>query len=559
MKIAKVLLVIVILVTIIIVLPGCQAGTDTTTAPSTQVAAVTKGNLAQEISAAGNLALSHTEDLAVDLFYPTGTKGTIGEVLVEAGDTVTKDQVLVTLDKSEWNDQLAALEDTVTAKERALTQAQINLKTAEQTLKNAHDLVSAKELSVLNATIGLQQAESALAAGIAAVDYNAALSELRAARTWLDYINTTYKSLGKEDFLVTQENAEQRYTIAKTNYDNITAGYDGNELNLKKNQIKAAEMTFNAAQSDLLDAQDDIAVKELSLTLSQGNLQDAQKALQDAKDNLTKAQAKSPEITAPFDGFITQVNVAGGDEVLNGTIAVQIADPDKFEADVLVSEMDIPDVKVGGQALVVADALPGTFLIATVTHIAPTATITSGVVNYNVKVQVEATGANSFFKFGQSGGDSNPIPSSGPGDSKIQGSSTPSGTFRLNQGPGASGGSAIPGVSGNQSIGQLPVPTNTYVQLRQGLTVTVNIIIASRTGVLMVPNGAVTTEGSQSYVNIVQSSGEQEKRAVTTGISNWQFTEITEGLTEGEQVQVTLNLASSSLSGQRGMMFFGGR
>ena len=32
---------------------------------------------------------------------------------------------------------------------------------------------------------------------------------------------------------------------------------------------------------------------------------------------LADAQGKSPEIRAPFDGFVTKVNVAGGDEVLN--------------------------------------------------------------------------------------------------------------------------------------------------------------------------------------------------------------------------------------------------
>lgn len=320
MKIVKILLVILVLGAVIAVLPGCKKGSDTTAALN-QVSKVIRGNLTLDISAAGNLALSHTEDMAVDLFYPTGTKGTIGEVLVQEGDSVNQGQVLVTLDKSEWDDQLASLEAQVTAKERALIQAQINIKTAEQTLKNAHDTVSSRELSVLNANISLQQVESTLAASITAVDYQAALAELRKAQVWKDYLLTTYKLYitNMDDYTLALERAEERLVIAQTNYDNALAGYDSEEVNLKKNQAKAAEMTLAAAEGDLIDAQDDIALKELSLTLSQGNLQDAEKALQDAKNNLTEARGKSPEILAPFDGFITQVNVAGGDEVLNGS------------------------------------------------------------------------------------------------------------------------------------------------------------------------------------------------------------------------------------------------
>jgi multidrug efflux pump subunit AcrA (membrane-fusion protein) len=94
------------------------------------------------------------------------------------------------------------------------------------------------------------------------------------------------------------------------------------------------------------------------------------------------------------------------------------------------------------------------------------------------------------------------------------------------------------------------------------MTVTVNIIVASRTNVLLVPNGAVTTEGTQSYVQVISASGAIEKRAVKTGLSDWQYTEITDGLKEGEQVNVALNTASSTTTTtqrQGNMMFFGGR
>ena len=75
-------------------------------------------------------------------------------------------------------------------------------------------------------------------------------------------------------------------------------------------------------------------------------------------------------------------------------------------------------------------------------------------------------------------------------------------------------------------------------QLREGLTVTVSIVIAQRNDVLLVPNGAITSQGGQTYVQVVLPDDTIEDRAVTIGISNWQYTEVTDGLSEGEKVVV---------------------
>jgi HlyD family secretion protein len=113
----------------------------------------------------------------------------------------------------------------------------------------------------------------------------------------------------------------------------------------------------------------------------------------------------------------------------------------------------------------------------------------------------------------------------------------------------------------SQSQGQLPtmsIPEN--FQLREGLTVTVTIIVEERADVLLVPNAAVTIQGMQSYVEVITASGETEQRTVQTGISDWQFTEITDGLSEGEEILVPQGTVTTTETQQRpgGMMFFGG-
>ena len=70
---------------------------------------------------------------------------------------------------------------------------------------------------------------------------------------------------------------------------------------------------------------------------------------------------------------------------------------------------------------------------------------------------------------------------------------------------------------------------------------------------LLVPNAAVTTTGGKSYVNVEDPSGKVTQTEVQIGLNDWQNTEITSGLNEGEKVVVPLSTApSSSSSNNRG-------
>jgi len=282
-----------------------------------------------------------------------------------------------------------------------------------------------------------------------------------------------------------------------------TSEWDSELITLEYNLLQA-RLALDNTRAQTTDP-DEIKMKKLQVEL--------------AKARLAEAEDASPEITAPFDGFVTNVNVEGGDEVTKGTVAVTLADPNKFEVDILVSEMDIYQVEVGGTATVQADAISRISLPAKVTHIAPTATIQSGVVNYKVTVEVESL---------------QPVQGSQPTQNQTS--------------------QAAPGGQG------LVMQTSQAIQLRQGLTVTVSLIVAQRNDVLLVPNGAITTQGGQSYVQVISSNGTTEKRAIKTGITDYVKTEVTEGLSEGEQVVVsqgtTTTTSTTPQQGLPGGIFF---
>ena len=381
MRVLNVVLITLALCSISIVSLSCTSKSES--AAQNQVVSVQRGNLAVDITASGNLAFSHEEDLAFEM------AGYVAEIIVQEGDSVKQGQVLATLDTSQWETNMMSLQSGV-------LQAQINLDNAEITLEEAEGL-----------------------------------------------------------------------TTSSITGDSVRVITDPYEIKILKLQVELAKLKLAAAQ----------------------------KALDDALNT-------SPEVTASFDGFIAKVNVSGGDEVYKGRVAVQLADPNKFEADILVSEMDIFQVKVGGAATMQADAFPTLSLPAKVTHISPTATIQSGVVNYKVKVEVQ------------------------PLEAVTQ--------------------------EGQTSLGgQGPTMIPEDFQLREGLTVTVNIHVEQKTDVLLVPNGAVTTKVGKTYVQVMSPEGVIEEREITTGISNWQYTEVTEGLDEGEKVVVSQGTTTTSSTTQQ--------
>ncbi len=539
---------------------SCRNESSEAELPETQIVAVQRGDLTVNITAAGNLKLSTTEDLSFDLFYQ---EGTVEEVLVEEGDTVEEGQALASLDIDEWDEQLSILEDQVTAAKRQLTteerdllQAQINLQTAEDNLKNSQEdmeATDALELALFNAQITTRSAEHHVGETqdiYTWPDIETAQKDVDNAKAFLEYALDS----GLPQLTITY--AQARLTAVEAILDTKINAYDTEEVAIAKLQLEAAEMAEAQARKNLdnylEEAAEDLALKELSLELAQYRLEDAEIAVEDAEKDLEDAKAdldeasKSPVITAPFSGIITMVNVEGGDEILRGTVAIQIADPEKFEADIFVSEMDILQVKLEGEAWVQVDAMSGLTLPAKVTHISPTAAIQSGVVNYNVKVELESLEAAVRERQEAMWGVVTE-PASGELPDRLK-QAIEAGQITQEQ---AEEMMKQRQAGQQQPQGQKPAMMSEDFQLREGLTAIVNIIVNERNDVLLVPNAAITSQGGQSYVQVSATSGETEQRAIQTGITDWQFTEVTGGLSEGEQIVVPQGTAATPTTPQR--------
>ncbi|MCS5734697.1 efflux RND transporter periplasmic adaptor subunit [Herbiconiux daphne] len=89
--------------------------------------------------------------------------------------------------------------------------------------------------------------------------------------------------------------------------------------------------------------------------------------------------------------------------------------------------------------------------------------------------------------------------------------------------------------------------------LHDGVSVTASIVYERRTDVLTVPSAAVTTDADgATSVTVVDADGNETVKSVTVGETVGTLTEITDGLAEGDLVQVTVFTPGGGGSGTGG-------
>jgi hypothetical protein len=203
-----------------------------------------------------------------------------------------------------------------------------------------------------------------------------------------------------------------------------------------------------------------------------------------------------------------------------------------------VSETDIFDVKLGGEAEVQVDAVSMLTLPAEVTNISPTATIQSGVVNYEVTVEAESLDAvrqqqQAAIPARQE--EMQAMMAAGEMPEQLQ-AAIDSGQITREQAEEMMG--SWQEMSGEMVSEQMPSLIAEDFELKEGLSVTVSILISQASDVLLVPNSAITYLRGEAYVQVISADGLPEERPVQIGISDFQYTEVTGGLSEGEEVVV---------------------
>jgi HlyD family secretion protein len=151
-------------------------------------------------------------------------------------------------------------------------------------------------------------------------------------------------------------------------------------------QLQQAELSYNRnkqlfeqkaiSESDYENAKTSYQVAQADVKAALFNVESAEASLKEAKENLSKTI-----IYAPMSGTISKLGVELGERVVGtaqmaGTEILRIADLSRMEARVSVNENDIVRVKLNDTSLIYVDAYPDQIFKGTVTQIANSASIT---------------------------------------------------------------------------------------------------------------------------------------------------------------------------------------
>jgi HlyD family secretion protein len=148
--------------------------------------------------------------------------------------------------------------------------------------------------------------------------------------------------------------------------------------------------TINGHLSSLLSSttniktyQDAFLNTNLDVQSSELSVKQKENALQDAKDALLDYS-----VYAPFGGTISAVAIKKSDSVSSGTsIATLITD--KQVAEISLNEVDAAKIKIDQKATITFDAIADLTITGKVVEIDSVGTVSSGVVNYTIKINFD--------------------------------------------------------------------------------------------------------------------------------------------------------------------------
>jgi multidrug efflux pump subunit AcrA (membrane-fusion protein) len=367
-----------------VVLSGCGAGAEETATP------VVEANFVPVVSVTGEVVP------AVWATVSAQTGGTVIDVLVEQGDQVAADDMLVRLDPT---DARLAVQQAEAALETAQAQLALmktgprpeQVSVAEAQIEAARAVLSQAAAQRDQLKSGATEAEIAAAQAQVA----AAQAEQLAAREAHDQTMKCHTFPDGTKFCPALGTLEEQARYALHAADEALAAAQaqlGALVEGADDQVRGAEagVWAAAAQQDVAQAQLDLlqagALAE-EVAVAQAAVTQAEAALEVARVALERC-----EVRAPFAGTVGAVSVRMGELVAPGQSLVTLGDLTTLRVETTdLGEIDVARVAVGQQAAVTFDALPERVFTGHVTRISPMAEPGTGGVHYTVVVELDET------------------------------------------------------------------------------------------------------------------------------------------------------------------------
>lgn len=390
--------------------------TQTATAPAgaaslPTVAIQSVDVLQTEVSASGNLALVDQRSVALEV------DGIVQEVLVDVGDTVQAGDVLLRLDTTDLERELALAELSVEnakisladvqepASAADLAQAEAALQEAQANLADVQAGPSAAEIAAARSNLAAAQSSYAeLTAGPSEAELTQLSASLKKAEIALAEAQGAYDKVAWQGNASSQaadlQSATIDYESAKAAYDESTAAASNSDVqnaaaNIQSAQVSLDDLLNSPTEAEIATAAAAIAEAEANLVdlqtgASSNELRSAEITLQQALIDLQSAQRDlaAATLVAPIGGVVTSVDAEVGVRKAADSVVVTLTDPKQLELVIGVAESDIPNVSMDQAATVEIDALPGKSFPGIVSAISPVNDSSTTSVSYPVTVRL---------------------------------------------------------------------------------------------------------------------------------------------------------------------------
>ena len=465
--------------------------------------------------------------------------GTLTQIDVTVGDHVTAGEKLASIDSS--------------AEQTALAQAQANVTTAEANLQSVQTPLTTDQIAQLqdNVTIAQQTYNDTVASVNLTNSQDATTVAADQAQLAADQQSLSFN--------LTYQNALVQLATDKATYQTALATFNGDgtckgvPFASYSTQCLAEFTAVSTAQSALALEQGnvnslalpvtndtarlnaDVAKQQNDKVNGQRNINQAAASLTSAQDQLkTQTESKPNQIaSAQAQLASAQAAVLQAQQNLNDTVLTAPMDGEVNSINGVVGETVAPG---GGTT---AEAPGGQAPL-------PSSTPSSAFIQIG-----NVTGMEVVIPFAES--DAARIATNQ--DAQLTFDALPNLTI---SGHVIAVGSSATITSGVVNYYATISLNQTDKSLKQGMTANATVTVSKVTNALVVPNLAISHLGSQAYV-MVYASGQQTQTAVDLGVVGDQFTQVTGGLNDGEQIVLpTVKTATGTGTGRTGGFGGGG-
>ncbi|MDR3238680.1 MAG: efflux RND transporter periplasmic adaptor subunit [Clostridiales bacterium] len=332
-----------------------------------------KGEIKEIVSAAGVVKLHDEISVYANIESSSSASAAsekVSEVLVEVGDVVEQDQIIVTYDvdsqKSQLEKQITQSSNNVKSQilslqsmvapptSASLKQLQSSVDSAEKTLFDASASITTAQNKISDQRDAITQAEKNVeTAQQAVLD---AEKDIETNQKLLDV-----GGISQEEFKKTTDAKDQAVTAleqTETSLQNAWNTMRDLEQQLESNQmnVATAQKNLGNAQQNLVDAGKVLADETDRIKYEQQEIQ-IENLQQDLTDYQDQLRTIVESTTSPIDGTVTTVNVSKGSAVTSSTVLMTIADFNDLIVKANISEYDMPKLALGQPVVMTSDGM----------------------------------------------------------------------------------------------------------------------------------------------------------------------------------------------------------